>query len=199
MNIRWLHVMIDLPADVDDETSAFWAGALGWPLGGPWRGHPEFSSFEPPAGDSYVARQAIGDGRPRVHLDIAVDDVDEVAAHMQAIGAEPGPIMADWRVMTSPGGMPYCLVAHRDDNQMPDPMMWPDDGNRSRLAQVCVDSSAERHATRSSSGRRRHTGAGHPRRSRPSSRASCIPSRGARCNCCSNGSTRTATRRRGRT
>jgi hypothetical protein len=145
MNIRWLHVTIDLPADVDDDNSRFWAAALGWPLGEPWRGHPEFCSFEPPVGDSYVARQVIEDGSPRVHLDIAVDDVDEVSGHMQAIGARPGPVMSDWRVMTSPGGMPYCLVTHRDDNQMPGAMTWTDDGHRSRLVQVCVDSSAERH------------------------------------------------------
>jgi hypothetical protein len=146
MDVRWLHVMIDLPTEVDEEETRFWSAALGWPLGDPWRGSPEFSSFEPPEGDSYVARQLIAEGRPRVHLDVAVDDLDEVSAHMEALGAEPRQETEGWRVMASPGGMPYCLVAHRDDNQAPAPTTWPDaGGHRSRLAQVCVDSSPERH------------------------------------------------------
>jgi hypothetical protein len=146
MNIRWLHVMIDLPPELDGAASQFWARALGWPLGEPWRGNPEFRSFVPPSGDSYVARQLIEGERPRVHLDVAVDDVDEVAAHMRAVGAEPGPVMRHWRVMTSPGGMTYCLVSHRDERQVPSASAWPDDGgHRSRLVQICVDSPPSRH------------------------------------------------------
>jgi glyoxalase superfamily protein len=147
VKIRWLHVMIDLPPEHDEAGSEFWAAALGWPIGEPWRGHPEFRSFQPPSGDSYVARQLIGSGgSPRVHLDVAVDDVDEIAAHMQAVGAEPGPMMPHWRVMTSPGGMQYCLVTHREGSLPPSASTWPDDGgHRSRLVQICIDSPPSRH------------------------------------------------------
>jgi Glyoxalase-like domain len=146
VNVRWLHVMIDLPPELDEAASRFWAAALGWPLGPAWRGHPEFRGFEPPVGDSYVARQLIDSGSPRVHVDIGVDDVDEVAAHLVALGAEAGPEMSSWRVMTSPGGMVYCVVPHSDESATPKATTWPDDGgHRSRLVQVCVDSPPSRH------------------------------------------------------
>ena len=145
MNLRWLHVMIDLPGGLEDAATRFWASALGWPLGEPWRGHEEFRSFEPPGGDSYVACQVIEGGPPRVHLDIAVDDVGEMSAHMEALGAEPGPVMKGWRVLTSPGGMPYCLVTHREANRVPEAMQWSAGGHRSRLVQVCLDSPQSRH------------------------------------------------------
>jgi hypothetical protein len=146
MNLRWLHVMIDLPAGLDDAATTFWGAALGWPLGQPWSGHEEFSSFEPPGGHSYVARQLIDSGPPRVHLDLAVDDIGEMSAHLEALGAEAGPAMEDWQVMTSPGGMPYCLVTHREDNRVPEATQWPASGHRSRLVQVCIDSPPSRHA-----------------------------------------------------
>jgi predicted enzyme related to lactoylglutathione lyase len=139
MNVRWIHVMLDLPAAVAEPATRFWATVLGWPIGEPWRGHAEFQSFEPSEGVSYVARQVIESGGPRVHVDIAVDDVQETAAHLQALGAEAGPALERWRVLTSPGGMPFCLVTHREANSMPAPMSW-DGGHRSRLVQVCVDS-----------------------------------------------------------
>jgi hypothetical protein len=47
--------------------------------------------------------------------------------------------------MTSPGGMPYCLVTHREKNEAPTATTWTDGGHRSRLAQICIDSSATRH------------------------------------------------------
>jgi predicted enzyme related to lactoylglutathione lyase len=146
MSVRWLHVMIDLPAEVDDAATRFWSRALGWAVGEPWRDHREFRSFEPPSGDSYVARQLIEHGTPRVHLDVAVDDVEETAARMEALGARTGPAMPHWSVMTSPGGMPYCLVPHRDDSRAPAAVAWADHGrHRSRLVQVCVDSPPSRH------------------------------------------------------
>ncbi|HSS68298.1 MAG TPA: VOC family protein [Nocardioidaceae bacterium] len=145
MDVRSLHVMLDLPAETADAASLFWATALGWPLGEPWPGHPEFQSFSPPAGDSYVARQLIDSGSAGIHVDVAVDDVSEVAAHMELLGATRGPVMPYWQVMRSPGGLPYCVVPHRDSTP-PEASVWPDDGgHRSRLVQICIDSPPSRH------------------------------------------------------
>jgi hypothetical protein len=44
---QWLHVFIDVAPGVSEESATFWSAALGWPLGGPWPGHPEFRSFVP--------------------------------------------------------------------------------------------------------------------------------------------------------
>jgi len=48
--------------------------------------------------------------------------------------------------MTSPGGMPFCVVGHRDGSVVPPAVDWPDGGgHRSRLVQVCIDSPPSRH------------------------------------------------------
>src|SRR5215204_1637878 len=51
---QWLHVFLDVAPNVAEESATFWSAALGWPLGEPWPGHPEFRSFAPPDGDPYV-------------------------------------------------------------------------------------------------------------------------------------------------
>ena len=70
--MAWLHAVIDVPADQHDAVADFWAGALGWQLGAPWRDHPELRSFEPSRGCEYVHLQQI-DGPPRVHVDVESD------------------------------------------------------------------------------------------------------------------------------
>ena len=71
--IQWLHVFIDVAPDVSAESASFWSAVLGWPVGEQWPGHPEFRSFTPPAGDSYIHQQ-IGDHGPRIHFDLEVTD-----------------------------------------------------------------------------------------------------------------------------
>jgi Glyoxalase-like domain len=68
---QWLHVLIDVAPDVAERSGTFWSSVLGWPLAEPWLGHPEFRSFNPPEGDSYIHQQ-IGDHGPRIHLDLEV-------------------------------------------------------------------------------------------------------------------------------
>jgi hypothetical protein len=139
MKIQWIHVMIDSPPDLAESSARFWEAALGWSLGDPWRQHPEYRTFDPPDGDSYIAFQTLQEGQPRVHLDVAVDDPDAVAEHLTAIGAEPGAALGHWQVMTSPGGMPFCLFKHADGKRAPRAVEWGG-GHRSRLVQMCVDS-----------------------------------------------------------
>ena len=141
---RWLHAVIDVPPDAADASAIFWAAALGWPLGPPWPGHPEFASFSAAAGTSYVHRQ-IGDHGPRTHLDLEVtgdaDDLDGESDRLTALGATPGRRAADWYPMSSPGGLPFCLLRRRGAIR-PGPSRWPG-GHRSRLVQVCIDSPAD--------------------------------------------------------
>jgi hypothetical protein len=51
---QWLHVLIDVPPDATERSGTFWSSVLGWPLGKPWRGHPELRSFNPADVDSYT-------------------------------------------------------------------------------------------------------------------------------------------------
>jgi hypothetical protein len=137
---QWLHVFVDVRADVSQASAKFWSGALGWQLGDPWPGHTEFRSFEPEDGDAYVHQQ-IGDHGPRIHFDLEVTDETEVE-HLITLGASLAGEPREWWPMISPGGMPFCLV-HQHDHVRPSPLSW--DGHDSRLVQVCIDSPAGLH------------------------------------------------------
>ena len=131
----WLHAVLDLPPD-NEAAETFWSAALGWPLGPPWRGHPDLASFTPPRGDAYVHRQQVQDG-PGVHLDLEVADVDAETERLAALGATPERSTAEWRTLRSPGGLPLCLLPARP-RVRPDPVTGHDDRRR-RLVQVCLD------------------------------------------------------------
>jgi hypothetical protein len=137
---QWLHVFIDVRADVSQASAKFWSAALGWQLGDPWPGHPEFRSFEPEDGDTYVHQQ-IGDHGPRIHFDLEVTDETEVE-RLISLGASLAGEPREWWPMISPGGMPFCLVPRRD-HVRPSPLSWY--GHHSRLVQVCIDSPAGLH------------------------------------------------------
>jgi len=132
---QWLHVFIDVALDVSEESATFWSAALGWPLGEPWPGHPEFRSFAPPDGDSYIHQQ-IGDHGPRIHIDLEVADRD-VADRLVELGATITGQFEGWCPMRSPGGLPFCLV-DREEHVRPPAQRFEE--HRSRLLQICIDS-----------------------------------------------------------
>jgi hypothetical protein len=137
---QWLHVFLDVRADVAQECANFWSAALGWQLGDQWPEHPEFRSFEPPDGDAYVHQQ-IGDHGPRIHFDLEVTDEAEVE-RLVTLGASLAREPQEWWPMISPGGLPFCLVRRRN-RVRPPALSW--DGHRSRLVQICIDSPAGLH------------------------------------------------------
>lgn len=145
--VPWIHAFVDLPAPMLAAGLRFWAAVTGWPPAQPWRGHPEFHSVVPPDGDAYLHVQRI-DGPPRVHLDLVVGagvSVDDETVRHVELGAVAVDRHRWWQVMTSPGGLTYCLVAERR-RVGPGPVTWPD-GHRSRVAQVCIDIPATRFET----------------------------------------------------
>jgi hypothetical protein len=131
-----IHVFIDVPPDTADQAHAFWSRALGWQVGEPWPGHPEFTTLLPPHGHSYVHVQEVDDS-PRVHVDVEVDDLDVARDRLVDLGATPGMRTQMWQVMGSPGRLPFCLCTTSDEPR-PGGTTWPE-GHRSRLAQVCID------------------------------------------------------------
>ena len=58
--------------------------------------------------------------KDRIHLDLRVDDIDEVAARVIALGAERAPsddfreFNVVFRVMLDPEGNEFCLVMEKD-------------------------------------------------------------------------------------
>jgi hypothetical protein len=133
----WLHAVIDVPAAQEREVGAFWSRVLGWPLGEPWDEDPAFCSFRPPVGNAYVHLQRLGAGPARVHVDVEADDLDAEVDRLTSLGAQAGGRFASWWSLTSPGGLPFCVVP-RSEQQPSAPVSWPD-GHRARLVQVCVD------------------------------------------------------------
>lgn len=140
--VGWLHVFVDVPAASAEQAGSFWSAALGWPLGEPWPGLPEFRSFEPPDADAYVHLQ-VGDHGPRIHIDLEADDPDTETARLAQLGALVGTKTPNWQVMTSPGGLPFCLLRSRP-RRLPRAVTWPD-GHSSRIVQICIDSPSTLH------------------------------------------------------
>jgi hypothetical protein len=139
--LEWAHVFIDVPPDRAEVARDFWSRALVWERGAPWEGHPEFTSLVPPQGDSYVHVQEVDD-EPRIHLDVVVPDLDEARNEVARLGAQVGTRADTWQVMSSPGGLPFCLCLEPARATRP-PGTRLSGGHRSRLAQVCIDAPAE--------------------------------------------------------
>ena len=137
--ISWVHVLLDLPEPARSAAEQFWAAVLGGPLGEPMASHPEFASFVPPSGDRWVHRQIVGDGPPRVHLDLEVADLDPEIERLRGLGATIGRRDGDeWVTLASPGGAVFCLITGPASQDRPPPVAGTD-GVRRRLVQVCLD------------------------------------------------------------
>ncbi|MBA2559755.1 MAG: VOC family protein [Propionibacteriales bacterium] len=136
--MNWIHTIIDVPSDLAQPTREFWSEVIGAQVGEPWPNHPEFTSLEPAVGDAFVHVQVV-DGPARIHLDLSVDDLDAETRRLVAAGAVASSRRETWQVLTSPGGMPFCLVKESDHTITPDAVRWPG-GHASRLLQVCIDS-----------------------------------------------------------
>jgi predicted enzyme related to lactoylglutathione lyase len=141
-SMRWLYVSFDVPDEAAEAAQQFWPAVLGWQLGEPWEGHPEFRSLRPPSGDMYAHVQRV-DGHLAIHFDLGVDEVAAAAARLVAIGATQVSDFGIWRVMRSPGGLAFCLVPGGGE-AVPPPSVWPG-GHRSRLVQLCIDSPRDLH------------------------------------------------------
>jgi hypothetical protein len=137
---QWLHVLIDVAPDVAERSATFWSSVLGWPLGDPWPRHPEFRSFTPAEGDPYVHQQ-IGDHGPRIHFDLEVADRG-LADRLVELGAVVTAQAEGWCPMSSPGGLPFCLVDRHEQIRPPAQRFAR---HRSRLVQISIDSPPNLH------------------------------------------------------
>ncbi len=134
---RWIGAVLDVPAGQVEATDAFWSNALGWDIGDPWSRHPEFHSLLPPEGNSHLLVQTI-DGPGGVHLDLYAADVAGATERIVGLGGRRVSQHAHWQVLTSPAGLPFCIVTSDHRRERPPTQAWPG-GHRSRLVQVCLD------------------------------------------------------------
>jgi hypothetical protein len=136
--VRWVSAFLDNPRHSARADEAFWAHVTGWPESEDRVGdHGEFMALLPVDGHPYLWFQDV-DGPAGVHPDLYVDDVSAEADRAVGLGAL---ITHRWDdgliVLRSPGGMPFCLVQHREQVTRPRPMGWP--GGRSIVDQICLD------------------------------------------------------------
>jgi predicted enzyme related to lactoylglutathione lyase len=139
-----MDAFVDVPAGSLDVAHSFWSSVTGWPVGDSWAGHPEFCSFLPPNGMSYLHLQTIGEA-PRVHLDLA-GDTDSDTARLEQLGAARQWRGERWQVMSSPAGLPFCIYGPVSVWTLPGPTVWPD-GHRSRINQLCINVPADQYDT----------------------------------------------------
>ena len=140
----WVDVSIDAPEGSRAAQAEFWAATLGWPLSAPWPGLPEFASFVPPDGDSYVHLQTLGSPSDKagVHLDFEVPDVGQATEWLTQLGATAGKVGDRWQPMSSPGGLPFCVVPYDRAKRRP-PAVRQAHGRLTRLVQVSIDAPAD--------------------------------------------------------
>jgi len=133
----WLSAFLDYPADSHAAGAAFWEDVTGYQRSAARGPHDEFATLVPPDGDDYLRVQRVGDGRPRLHLDVHVEDVRATADAAANAGARLVADEGDYLTLTSPGGFTFCLVSHPATTR-PGPRAWPD-GHLSCVDQVCLD------------------------------------------------------------
>jgi hypothetical protein len=133
----WLSAFLDLPPEQYDAGAVFWEDVTGFQRSSPRGPRAEFATLVPPDGDAYLRVQRVGDGPPRLHLDLHVADPRASAHELVADGAGLVADEGDFLTLTSPGGLTFCLVSHPAGTR-PQPRERPD-GTLSCADQVCLD------------------------------------------------------------
>ena len=138
MTPRWITAFLDLPEESYDAGADFWSAVTGYGRSAQRGEHGEFATLVPSAGQDYLRLQRVGDGGPRIHLDLSVDDLTAAVGEACGLGARvvERPY-DDVAIMSSPGGFVFCLVPGRA-GERPEPISWPD-GCTSYVDQVCLD------------------------------------------------------------
>ena len=131
-----MSAFIDVPARDFESSVRFWSAVSGYSPSNRRGADEEFLTLVPPAGDDHLRMQRVGDGLPRIHLDLHVPDPRTAADRAVALSAievaDNGHV-----AMRSPGGLAFCFVSHPVAEAAP-PASWPS-GSRSIIDQVCLD------------------------------------------------------------
>jgi hypothetical protein len=105
---RLAAALVDVPATLYEEETAFWTGALGIPPDVD-PGDPDYASFgEAVPGLQFHVQRV--DAAPRVHLDIETDDVEAEFKRLETPGAMRVCQVETWWVMRDPAGLLFCVV-----------------------------------------------------------------------------------------
>ena len=102
MPTSWMHAFVDVPAEDVATAQVFWSSVVGWSVGDPWPGHPEFTSFVPDGGAPYA----------RPHLDLGTDDLHAEVARVRSLGAHVLWANDGFTALRDPLGLPFCVTAN---------------------------------------------------------------------------------------
>jgi hypothetical protein len=115
--IRWITGVLDSPSRDADE---FWQAVTGSTLSARRDAVGESARLLPAYGDPFLGLRAVEEGPARAHLDLQVDDVAAQVRRMVELGAavvrQDGELVA----LTSPSGLPFCLVPWRGESAWPE-------------------------------------------------------------------------------
>jgi len=106
---RLFKVVIDVPSADHDRELAFWNGATGQPLPR-FERHPEYHGAMLPGQEFCLLVQELGQGQPRVHLDIHTDNLAAEVERLEKLGAERVEQVHSWQVMRDPAGLLFCVL-----------------------------------------------------------------------------------------
>jgi hypothetical protein len=129
---------VDLAAESALREESFWLAATATELSSRRGAHQEFATLVPSSGDAYLRCQRLADGDSRVHLDFHVADVVAGTGIALDIGATLTHARDGLSILTSPGGLVFCLVRDQGQSVRPGPARWPG-GHTSLLDQMCLD------------------------------------------------------------
>lgn len=116
-------IVIDVPGEQHPDEVAFWSGATGKDLA--HLSYPEYHGARLTS-SLVMLVQELGEGAPRVHVDLHTDDVDAEVARLTALGASEVDRQPDWVVMSDPAGLVFCFVkAHPGELDDAPATTWP--------------------------------------------------------------------------
>lgn len=101
----------------------FWAAVFGTEIESAVGEGPQYVDLVPGEGVPIIRFQHVPEPKAtknRVHLDVAVEDLDAACAKVEALGARRrseqkfAEFTYSWRVMADPEGNEFCLVIHHE-------------------------------------------------------------------------------------
>ena len=114
-------VLVDHSGEHHDAALAFWSGVQGVrPVpDGPYASVGAIGSLN-------LEVQRLEEGPPRVHLDIASDDIPAEVARLEDLGASGVERRDGYVIMADPGGVVFCVVGiQTGDRFEEDAREWP--------------------------------------------------------------------------
>jgi hypothetical protein len=106
---RLSRIVLDVPDETHDAEVGFWQEALGAPLKR-YERFPAYHGATLTADGFGFLTQRIGEGPPRVHLDIHTTDRAAEVARLQRLGAVLVDNGEHWTVLRDPAGLVFCVV-----------------------------------------------------------------------------------------